>query len=77
MRVDIERHDSIKRRLRAEKITFVKIAEELGITQVAVTRVCQGRAKSERVQQAIAAKLGVRASSLWPDRYQTLEADMR
>ncbi len=70
MQIDIERHDAIKRQLRARRVTFVGIAKELGITQVAVTRVCQGHARSIRVEQAIAEKLEVQPGSLWPDRYK-------
>jgi Ner family transcriptional regulator len=70
MQVDIERHDAIKRQLRARRVTFVRIAKELGITQVAVTRVCQGHIRSTRVEQAIASKLEVPPGSLWPDRYK-------
>ncbi|MBN7806461.1 helix-turn-helix domain-containing protein [Agrobacterium rosae] len=70
MQVDIERHDAIKRQLRARHVIFVGIAKELGITQVAVTRVCQGHARSNRVEEAIAHKLDVTAASLWPDRYK-------
>ncbi|NKC52234.1 transcriptional regulator [Ochrobactrum cytisi] len=69
MRVDIERHDAIKRRLRAKRITFTKIAEELGITSVAITRVCGGHGRSERVEYASADKLGTTPQELWPDRY--------
>lgn len=69
--VDIENHDAIKRRLRARKITFVKIAKDLGITQPAVTRVCQGYARSIRVESYIAAALDVSISSLWPGRSDT------
>lgn len=76
MEVDIERHDAIKRRLRARKITFVKIAQDLGISQPAVTRVCQGYARSIRVEEAIASGLNVTPKSLWPDRYENEEAPM-
>lgn len=69
VKVDIENHDSIKRRLRARKITFQKIAKDLGITQPAVTRVCQGHARSVRVEVAIANALEVPVATLWPGRY--------
>ncbi|AIN83999.1 MULTISPECIES: helix-turn-helix domain-containing protein [Brucella] len=77
LNVDFERHDLIKRRLRARGITFVEIANELGVSTVAVSRVCQGRARSARVQTAIAQKLGVEPSSLWPERYEKQEATMK
>lgn len=70
MLLDIERHDAIKRQLRARRVTFVDIAKELGITQVAVTRVCQGHARSIRIERAIADKLEVPPRNLWPDRYE-------
>lgn len=77
MYVDIERHDGIKRRLRAKGITFTQIAEELGITSVAITRVCQGHGRSERVECAIARKLGTAPHELWPDRYTHKEDQMK
>lgn len=74
---DIERHDGIKRRLRAKHITFVQIAKELGVSGVTVTCVSQGRSRSDRIQQAIADKLGVEPASLWPDRYYNTEDVMK
>ncbi|MCH1755376.1 helix-turn-helix domain-containing protein [Brucella abortus] len=47
------------------------------MSTVAVSRVCQGRARSARVQTAIAQKLGVEPSSLWPERYEKQEATMK
>ncbi|MGH6763971.1 MAG: helix-turn-helix domain-containing protein [Phyllobacterium sp.] len=69
MCVDIEQHDAIKRRLRARRITFVSIAQELGVSPVTVTRVSQGYRKSDRIQRSIAEKLGVSPEVLWPGKY--------
>ncbi|WP_210306205.1 helix-turn-helix domain-containing protein [Brucella daejeonensis] len=55
--------------MRAKRITFTKIAEELGITGVAITRVCQEHGRSERVEYAIADKLCTTPQELWPNRY--------
>ncbi|EKF42409.1 helix-turn-helix domain-containing protein [Nitratireductor rhodophyticola] len=77
MHVDIERHDWIKRQLRRRKITFAKIAEELGVSCVSVTMVCQGHRSSQRVQQAIADKLGVEPCHLWPGKYAKREGQMK
>lgn len=77
MSIDFEKHDGIKRALRARKITFVQIARDLGVTSGAVSRVCQGRTRSHRIQKEIAGKLGTDPSSLWPERYAAKEATMK
>lgn len=76
MHLDFERHDEIKRRLRAKRVTFLSIAQELGISREYVTMVCQGHRNSHRIQQAIADKLGVTPESLWPEKYIKQEAQM-
>lgn len=73
MCVDFERHDEIKRRLRARRVTFLSIATELGVSREYVTMVCQGNRKSHRIQQAIASKLGVNPQTLWPEKYTEKE----
>ncbi|WCR14008.1 helix-turn-helix domain-containing protein [Paracoccus seriniphilus] len=71
MQLDIERHDHVKRRLRALRVTFVDIAAELGCRPSLVTMVSQGHRRSERIEQAIAGHLKLSPSEIWPDRYPT------
>lgn len=71
MRIDIERHDAIKRRLRSCGVNFRDIAFELGYQPSFITLVSQGRRQSARVEAAIAARLSTTPDKLWPDRYET------
>lgn len=47
-------------------VSGLQIAEQLGITKQAVSRVINGHANSERVQRAIAAACGVAVEELFP-----------
>ncbi|RJE81098.1 DNA-binding protein [Paracoccus sp. JM45] len=69
MRLDIERHDEVKRKLRVLRVTFVDIAAELGCRSSFVTMVSQGHRRSERIEKAIADHLKLNPREIWPDRY--------
>lgn len=56
-------------RLRLAGSSLSEIARELEVRPTTVTIVSQGLRRSRRIEQAIAAKLGVTVESLWPNRY--------
>ena len=59
----------LKNELQKVGTSFSAIARELGVTHSTVLAVSNSKGVSARVQQAIAYKLGVAPSELWPDRY--------
>jgi len=65
-----ERHLKIKYELQKAGSSFNQIARDLGISHSTVLAVSNSRGVSARVQDAIAEKLGVSPSELWPERYQ-------
>jgi Ner family transcriptional regulator len=69
MRPELEQHERIKMRLRIAGSSLAEVSRELGVAGTTVTSVSQGYRRSRRIEGAIAAKLGVAAASLWPDRY--------
>ncbi|MEN8720210.1 MULTISPECIES: helix-turn-helix domain-containing protein [Pseudomonadota] len=69
MRPALEQHERIKMRLRVAGSSLAEVARELGVAGTSVTSVSQGYRRSRRIESAIADKLGVVPSSLWPDRY--------
>ena len=68
--LDLDLHVELKSRLRDAGHSISSIARELGIRPSTVTVVSQGYRRSERVQVAIAEKLGTTPNRLWPDRYR-------
>lgn len=68
-------HESIKKRLRLHGSSLAEVARELAVTRTTVTAVSQGRSRSQRIEAAIAAKLGVTAEQLWPERYRATRGD--
>lgn len=69
MKVDLLRHEDVKRRLRLSGSSLTEIAQAEGVLQSTVTVVSQGYRKSHRIQEAIARKLGTTPQQLFPDRY--------
>lgn len=69
MEIDIEKHDAVKRALRAKGVKFVDIASQLGCPPSLVTMVSQGRRRSQHVELAIAKVLDRPPQEIWPDRY--------
>lgn len=69
MKVDLLRHEDVKRRLRLAGSSLTEIARTEGVLQSTVTVVSQGYRKSHRIQKAIAKQLGTTPQQLFPDRY--------
>lgn len=70
MLIDLKRHSKIKRNLHSVGTSLADVARELAVAPATVSTVSQGYRRSERIQQAIAKRLGVTAAELWPDRYE-------
>lgn len=68
--VDLDLHASIKARLRDAGSGINALARELGVTPSTITTVSQGYHRSQRIQGAIARKLGTSPETIWPDRYE-------
>ncbi|MBV5262047.1 transcriptional regulator [Synechococcus moorigangaii CMS01] len=69
VKVDLLRHEDVKRRLRLAGSSLTEIARTEGVLQSTVTVVSQGYRKSHRIQKAIAEQLGIAPQQLFPDRY--------
>lgn len=61
---------AIKEELAAHGFQLKDIAAELGVSKTTITLVINGKSVSDRVQRAIAAKLGKEPESVFPDYYQ-------
>ena len=68
--IDLERHDAIRRRLRALGVNFTDIANSVGCVPSLVTMVCQGHRSNVAIETEIAARLNDVPSNLWPHRYE-------
>lgn len=64
-----DQHEWIKSHLRLAGSSLADVARELGIRPATVTIVSQGMRRSQRIEAAISAKLGVPAALLWPEKY--------
>ncbi len=69
--VDLEKHDAIRRSLRAREVNLCDIAAATGCTPSMVTMVCQGHRRSLVIESAIASKLDKSPDEIWPERYLT------
>ncbi|GGD82015.1 helix-turn-helix domain-containing protein [Croceicoccus mobilis] len=65
----MEQHDHIKWLLRTKGTSLSEIAKSLGLSPTGVTQVSKGRARSKRVENAIAEATGLKPSQLWPEKY--------
>lgn len=65
----LEQHEEIKMRLRVAGSSLAQIARDLDVAATTVTSVSQGYRRSRRIENAIAAKLGMLPEALWRDRY--------
>lgn len=72
--MDFRKHEKIKMELRLADSSLADISRTLELHQSTVTSVSQGYGRSERIQNAIAAKLGKSPKEIWPKRYRTREA---
>lgn len=70
MAVDLDRHEHVKRRLKAANSSLSNVARRLALSPTTVTVVSQGYRTSGRVQAEIAAVLGTTPETLFPERYQ-------
>lgn len=62
-----QRWEWIKYRLRVKGSSFVEVANDLNVTRQAVRRVRV--VNYPKMQKAIAKKIGMEPSSIWPERY--------
>lgn len=53
--------------------SYAALARELGVNRSAVMQAAKFAGKSARCEAAIAAKLGLHPSCIWPERYQSAE----
>lgn len=60
---------AIKEELTARGIQYKDLAAELGVTKGALSLVINGKSVSDRVQRAIAEKLGRAPEDLFPEYY--------
>lgn len=60
------RRPSVKALLIEKGINLVDIARALKVSSPTVSKVVSGKARSKRVQEAIAAALGLNIADLWP-----------
>lgn len=63
------RHGHIKWLLKTQGSSFSDIARALQVGPSAVTLVSKGRARSRRIEAAIAKATGLKPAQLWPDNY--------
>lgn len=70
--IDLQRHEAIKRALRARGLSFAALAETLEppVTGAAMTRVSQGYSRSARIEAALCAALETTPQQLWPERFE-------
>lgn len=73
-----ERHVLIRNLLRIKGSSFSGLARDQGVTVSSISLVSKSRAKSERLELAIAAAVGLTRQELWPERIKrnTKEAEM-
>ena len=72
MRSARRQHERIKFWLKLKGSSLAQIARELQVAPTTVTTVSQGMRRSRRIEAAIADRLGMAPSRLWPDRYPPL-----
>lgn len=70
---NIAKHERLKCELRLKGSSLAQLSRELGLSISSVSTVSQGYRRSERIQKAIAKKLGTTPQEIWPERYQTGE----
>lgn len=58
---------AIKELIRARGHTYESLGREIGISAQAVSEIVNGRTTGSTARYALAAALGVKVASLWPD----------
>lgn len=61
---------AIKEELTARGVQYKDLAAELGVSKTSISLVVHGKSVSDRVQKAIAAKLGLEPEQVFPEYYQ-------
>lgn len=61
---------TIKEQFTARGIKFKDLAAELGVSKTSVSLVVNGKSVSDRVQRAIASRLGKDPEQVFPEYYQ-------
>lgn len=61
--------ECIKKELSARGIQYKDLVAELGVTRGAISLIINGKSVSDRVQRAIAAKLGMEPEQVFPEYY--------
>ena len=62
-----ERHEQIKEGLYAKGSSLKDIARDLGVSSAAISLVSMGRSRSQRIERALAQKLGIAPERLFPE----------
>lgn len=70
MSAESEDHEYLLYRIRKAGTSFAQIARDIGVAPATITVVSKGR-RSENVERALAAALGLSAEELFPARYPT------
>lgn len=65
---NVQRHEDIKGALRLRGKCLSDIARELSVAPTTVTIVSKGQRRSRRIEDALAAALGMEHEVLWPER---------
>ncbi|MCD1620903.1 helix-turn-helix domain-containing protein [Salipiger manganoxidans] len=72
-RIDTALRERLKYELRLRGHNFSSIAVELGVSFGAISSCVSGAMKSQKIQAAVARKLGKEPAEIWPDRYRQPE----
>ena len=65
-----ERHEQIKEGLYAKGSSLKDIARDLGVSSAAISLVSMGRSRSQRIERALAQKLGIAPERLFPEYHE-------
>ena len=65
-----ERHEQIKEGLYAKGSSLKDIARDLGVSSAAISLVSMGRSRSQRIERALAQKLGMPPECLFPEYHE-------
>ena len=72
-KIDTALRERLKYELRLRGHNFSSIAVELGVSFGAISSCVSGAMKSQKIQAAVARKLGKDPAEIWPDRYRRPE----
>lgn len=66
--MSIAKHDAIKGALRLRGTCLADVAKALNVRSTTITVVSKGYRRSQRIETALAAALGMTHEQLWPER---------